>query len=367
MKRLFLVLTAAIMLCACLLFASCGQGVDVESVDVVNGEVIVTYTDGTTKSLGKLTDLLEKEDAEEYTSDLGFYPLEDGTYAVDAGNAKLLSSISIPPTHNGKAVTQIVKNGFKNCKDLKSITIPESIKAIGESAFSGCTSLEGVVLPKGVEKIENYTFDGCRALKSIDMSNVKSIGYGAFRGCQSLTSVTVPNGVTKIESYTFEICKGLTSVTIPSSVTTIDSFAFSSCTALTSIVMPNSVTTVGDHLFSGCTALSSVTLSNKLAHISENMFEACSSLTSIAIPASVTSISGNAFAGAGFLSIVIPKTVISVGMRAFESCNKQLTIYCEADAKPSNWAYDWNAMYELNDPHIPPETGRYSVVWGYGQ
>lgn len=44
-------------------------------------------------------------------------------------------------------VTEIEREGFKGCKNLKSIEIPASVNNIGMKAFWDCTQLESVVMP----------------------------------------------------------------------------------------------------------------------------------------------------------------------------------------------------------------------------
>ena len=95
-----------------------------------------------------------------------------------------------------------------------------------------------VVIPKSVDyngntypvtSIGSLAFNDCKNLTSVTIPNsVTSIGDYAFSDC-SVTSVTIPNSVTSIGKYAFSGCSSLTSVTIPSSVNSIGSYAFSSC------------------------------------------------------------------------------------------------------------------------------------------
>ena len=151
-------------------------------------------------------------------------------------------------------------------------------------------------------------------------NTVKSIGQNAFRGCKGITSVTIPNSVTSIGSSAFYNCSGLTSVTIPNSVTSIGSSAFSDCSGLkevhisdlatwckisfgsynanplyyahdlylnglliTDLVIPNSVTSIGSYAFSGCSGLTSVTIPNSVTSIGESAFYGCSGLKEVHI------------------------------------------------------------------------------------
>ena len=52
-------------------------------------------------------------------------------------------------------------------------------------------------------------------------STVKTIGESAFARCERLTSIIIPNNVISIGRYAFEGCGGLTNITIGSKVATI--------------------------------------------------------------------------------------------------------------------------------------------------
>ena len=130
--------------------------------------------------------------------------------------------------------------------------------------------------------IGNYAFRNCTDLTSIAIPNsVANIGNYAFYSCRGLTSVTIPDGVTSIGSYAFYSCSRLTSVTIGSGVTYIAGYAFYSCSSLTSITIPNSVKNIGSYAFQNCSYLSSVTIGNGVTSIGQEAFSYCYGLTSI--------------------------------------------------------------------------------------
>jgi serine/threonine protein kinase len=136
---------------------------------------------------------------------------------------------------------------FFCCESLQSITIPNSVKSIGNRAFYECKSLQSITIPNSVTSIGKEAFSCCESLQSITIPNsVKSIGNYAFRNCESLQSVTIPNSVTKIGNEAFWGCDSLQSVTIPNSVTSIGNKAFNDCKSLQSITIPNSVKSIGD-------------------------------------------------------------------------------------------------------------------------
>ena len=142
---------------------------------------------------------------------------------------------------------------FRNCTNLQSIIIPQSVTSIGEEAFYNCDALVSITIPNSVTSIGKYAFRSCSFLPSVTIPNsVTSIENGAFENCDALTSVTIPNSVTLIGAGAFEDCDALTSITIPNSVTLIGAAAFEDCDALTSIAIPNSVTSTKGRTFGDC-------------------------------------------------------------------------------------------------------------------
>lgn len=80
---------------------------------------------------------------------------------------------------------------FADCKSLKNINIPEGISEIPAGAFAGCISLEKIVLPESVRKISDAAFWGCTSLESIEIKNEKAfINPTAFRNCRSLKNMS---------------------------------------------------------------------------------------------------------------------------------------------------------------------------------
>lgn len=161
------------------------DGRGIAKTELVNGELIITYTDGTSDNLGSIGGGVPEEDEEI----LKFTLLADDTYSVSAGNgAKKVDSIEIPSIYNGKAVTQIADKAFMELSNITAITIPDSIVNIGEYAFYGCSLLSDVNLPSSLQSIQKYAFTKCTSIIEITIPSATTyIGEYAFYDC-SLTS-----------------------------------------------------------------------------------------------------------------------------------------------------------------------------------
>ena len=80
--------------------------------------------------------------------------------------------VTVPDKIEGKQVTAVgdgTLNGavFKNCKTVRSVTIPEGIERIGNNAFYYCENLESVTIPASVGELGDYAFCGCYNLRAV--------------------------------------------------------------------------------------------------------------------------------------------------------------------------------------------------------
>lgn len=229
--------------------------------------------------------------------------------------------ITIPEKITYKRVTYQVNDmntyAFSNCKNLYSVTLPNTINSL---EFSKCENLTSVYISNFNEDVQftHVYFEDCPKLTSVTLPKIAKVFQ--FKNCGSIQSIKIPD-----EAKLFQLngCTGLTSITIPNSVTSIVATAFSGCTGLISITIPNSVTNIGYSAFDSCTSLTSITIPNSVTSIGNSAFNGCTSLTSITIPSSVTRIGHSAFSNCVALkSIVIPVSVKQIGDLVFDGCKE---------------------------------------------
>ena len=136
-----------------------------------------------------------------------FIPINDGEeYSISINDLYFHpKQVTIPSSYNNKPITRIESYGFY-FSGIESITLPTTIKTIGEHAFSS-SNIKSIVLPDGMISIEKQAFAECRSLTSISMPNsLESIGMQAFINCYELKNVTIGDNVSFVGEQAFLYC-----------------------------------------------------------------------------------------------------------------------------------------------------------------
>ena len=351
------------------------------SLNVTIGTTTSTQKHTATNTLVKNTHIVERDDVFYFDCEVGKaflsyanrntadYTVEDGTFFVRScafADSETLRNITMPESVKRVGDYSV----FANCI-IENAVIPiillqhldseqrkylvtlrlfsDAETSIENDAFRDCTNLTSVIIPDGVTEIGDYAFLYCSVLTSVTIpDNVTSIGYQAFYGCSSLTSVTILDNVTSIGGYAFYGCSDLTTVNWNATACTIagssDYPIFKNCSKLTTINIGDNVTTIPAYAFSSCSGLTSITIPDSVTSIGGYAFSGCDSLTSVRIPVSVTSIGGGAFYDCNSLtSITIPNSVTSIDQETFMYCYNLSTINFEGTIE------QWNATTKGKD------------------
>ncbi len=239
-------------------------------------------------------------------------------------------------------VERIDENTFKGSSSLYSVTMPNTIKAIGKSAFEDCPYLSSITFSNSLCDVGRDAFYGSKwynsksnglvyagpvAYKykgtipqgtSINIKNgTLGIAEQCFLDCTGLSSITIPETVINIGISALQGCKGLTSIKIPESVTHISNYMLSLCSNITEITLGGNVETIGSYAFAN-TNIGTINLPEGLKEIDNFAFVLCSNLEFLTIPESVNSIGKSAFEGCSKVSSTnIPSSIQFIGERAF--------------------------------------------------
>ena len=112
----------------------------------------------------------------------------------------------------------------------KNVSVPNTVRVIGQGAFEDDTNIELVVVPNSVKRIEAY----------------------AFWGCDNLDTVVLGKGLTEVGDYAFTNCTGLEQISIPSTATSIGTEAFKDCGNLKDVTIPPETVNIAESAFDGC-------------------------------------------------------------------------------------------------------------------
>lgn len=269
---------------------------------------------------------------------------------------------------------------FQDLTYFMYIYFPETLKTINDNAFKNC-NLRAVVLNNGLETIGKYAFYGTHSKSLSIPASVKNIGDAAFGGNKDYTDVKVDanNENFKVENnllcnvkehkvlQCFNMAEG--TVEIPNGIECIGDGAFSPLKKVTSVSIPASLKQIGSEVFSETYALNHIDVSAENTTFSavdgvlfnnnqsvlytypaskngktytvpstvkqiadgafaqtggQNAHEGMTSkekkennLTKVVVPAGVESIGNNAFLFSGITSIDLPYTLKSIGSSCF--------------------------------------------------
>lgn len=152
-------------------------------------------------------------------------------------------------TINGCPVNDLDFTIFSRQRNIIEAYIPNGIEVIPENTFSW-TNVQQVYLPSTLIEISDNAFAYAKELKTITIpDSVLSVGRLAFYSCVSLESVQLGSGISQIKEYTFSQCTALRTINIPRSVTTIETHCFQGC-VLRDLFIPNTVLNFWNNTFS---------------------------------------------------------------------------------------------------------------------
>lgn len=194
-------------------------------------------------------------------------------------------------------VTSIKPKALAYCKELTSVTIPNSVTSIHNCAIEGNPKLTKVSIGSGVSYIGSTAFGMCYALQEFQVApsnpyycSVNGVLFNKDKTvlvtcpCGRRGEYAIPDGVKTIGECAFALCVYLTALTIPNSVTIIDGWGLSNCSGLKSLIIPNSVTSIGERALQACEKLTTLTIPNSVTTVGDDAFVLCNGLKEIYYP-----------------------------------------------------------------------------------
>lgn len=230
-----------------------------------------------------------------------FYEYTISGYVISAADYSLSGDIAIPSEINGIPVEAI--SSFSACENIKSITIPASVKYIGDRAFYNCKNLEKIIIH----------------------GEIIHMGTEALHGTKWYDSQ--PDGIVYLDdilySYKGELSEN-EDITINDSTRLIANSAFHSKGDIGRITIPSGVELIGNYAFYGCNA-DEVVFENGLRRIGNHAF-ALNNLSEVSIPDTVTEICENAFLSNPIRSIKLSDNITELPRLFGTNCPDTLHI-----------------------------------------
>lgn len=292
-----------------------------------------------------------------YAEALAFELLNDGTYSVTQGpQYKFMEHIFVPQTYKDKPVTVVEAYAFQagtlstnkiDGVDLRTVTIPNTIKIIENTAFYRCNYLEAVhITPvEGNRDVIYSSQDGVLIRYNEATGGLYELAVvpPAFTG-----EFVIPDLVTEIPLKTFAGSK-ITSIVIPASVEIVREKAFYQCSLL------ETVTFIEPERGETAQALT----------IEKNAFQLCSKLETVTFPARTQTLATDTTTGA--LSVfdrcpALENVHVTAGnaTATYGSVNGMLTVKSAETAPLDTIAYCPTAKSNVEIPVGISQIGNYA-------
>ena len=203
--------------------------------------------------------------------------------------------------------------------NLKSVILPEGIRAIGKGCFFDKKGITSITLPESVSEIRANAFLNCQSLEEIVIKNNKILlDDRAFRGCCNLKRVVLAGKSHELSEIADNELVGRIrdqvtgdfyisgrilvrymgneeQIAIPKEVEIIGERCFFGNERLKTVICPEALSEIREQAFEGCVALQNIVLSPQLKRVEREAFAECRKLLKCNLPGELEHIGEYAF------------------------------------------------------------------------
>lgn len=262
--------------------------------------------------------------------DFTFNVYSDFAFLTDFSNFEA-EEVEIPAEIDGIPVVGVDGTPFGSCRNLKSITLPDSMQyfdwfdlvCVVTRVSSGSSGSHTISINTQLTEIDEETtfnpsnvtimadeedviYPTIETVKVSETNPYFTLSDGILYtkdmtkliGCppaMDLTELKISEKAEIINDYAFVSCYKLKDLVIPENIKQINNAAFVACINLESVELPKSINAVYMDTFYLCESLKTVKFNGDISAIGIGAFAECSSLTEFDIPDSVKYIGTNAF------------------------------------------------------------------------
>lgn len=266
--------------------------------------------------------------------DTWYFGIETGeatVWEVEPFSGDLVIPATVTKDGMEYPVRYIYQGAFEYGADFTSVTIPDSVRGIGDYAFYECAQITNIVVPASVKNVGEFAFAKCTALTNLTLAvGLEDIGKAAFSGCSLLMDIRIPQSVTHIGAQAFDQTGWLTSE-LPNSIAALPILESEDRCAIVwtgpeqprSTVSLNGYRLVADEAFKGLSEIRGLMIGSRLQYVGNQAFSGCSSLSEIksdedaSIPSHVKQVGDGAFANCAALeelTVASPATAFGEGV-----------------------------------------------------
>ncbi|MET3557026.1 LPXTG-motif cell wall-anchored protein [Streptococcus rupicaprae] len=184
----------------------------------------------------------------------------------------------------GSRLNSIGNEVFSSLPKLEELTLPKTLKNIGEKPFALSSGLKAVYVAEGNDSYESQ--DGVLYTKGLDRliyypaqkpgdsfttpNATKALSPYAFNNNTTLKKITLGEGIEEIPTFTFATTINVESIALPTSLKKIGRLAFYEDMELKELTIPNQVSEFEVHPFNGLPKLEKITFGKGVTHLPAN-------------------------------------------------------------------------------------------------
>ena len=218
----------------------------------------------------------------EMTVEVTYKGTRSETYNEYSGDVKIPTEI----IYEGEIyrVTSISREAFRNCADLSSVIIPNSVTRIGDNAFANTPMQDHVTIPDGVTYLGKEAFSNTNISTVFLPNSVTKLSHGLFQGCKSLNLVYIPDNITDMGDYAFDGCESMVIMRLSANIETMGEYSLQG-TPMDYIKVPSKVETLSRGVLKDSKNLVSLSLPANLKSVESEALYGCTALRNLSVEA----------------------------------------------------------------------------------
>ena len=171
------------------------------------------------------------------------------------------SDFTVPASVDGKKVWGISNDVFAENNTVRNLVVSEGIEYIGVRAFYN-SSIESITLPASLRTIGDWAFANTSFMTAIALpEGVECIGGYAFAK-SGIETLKLPSTLVELSPYALSKMGNVTELALPASIKALPESVLSDNSKLEKIVLPAGLESIGAYAFSDSCNISNIELPN---------------------------------------------------------------------------------------------------------